>query len=56
MEDDHEDWLIEKKDEIAAKIGRGLAQLDRREGITGDELRARLEADRAVWWKERQTP
>jgi len=30
-----DDWLIENKDAINAKIERGLAQLDRGEGIPG---------------------
>ena len=34
---------------VDAKIERGLAQLDRGEGIPGEQLRARLQADRAAW-------
>jgi hypothetical protein len=36
-----------------AKIERGLAQLDRGEGIPGDKLRGRLEANKAAWLGER---
>jgi antitoxin ParD1/3/4 len=42
-------WLQENKDAIQQKIERGLAQLDRGEGIPGDQLRARLAADKAAW-------
>jgi hypothetical protein len=41
-------WLQENKESINAKIERGLAQLDGGEGITGEELRGRLEADKAL--------
>ncbi len=44
-----ESWLLENKEAINAKIERRLAQLDRREGIPGDDLRKRLEADKAAW-------
>jgi antitoxin ParD1/3/4 len=50
---EREVWLQENKDDISAKIDRGLAQLDRGEGIPGDELRARLAADKAAWLKGR---
>ncbi len=46
---EHEVWLLENKDAIQQKIERGLAQLDRGEGIPGDQLRARMAADRAAW-------
>ena len=38
---------------INAKIDRGLAELDRGEGIAGDDLRNRLEADKAAWLADR---
>jgi len=50
---EREAWLQENKEGIAAKIERGLAQLDRSERISGDELRGRLEADKAVWLSDR---
>jgi predicted transcriptional regulator len=40
--------LRENKEAIDARIERGLAQLDRGEGIPRDKLRARLEADKAA--------
>ena len=36
-----------------AKIEAGLAELDRGEGIPGDQLRTRLAADKAAWLKDR---
>jgi hypothetical protein len=44
---EREAWLQENKDAISAMIDRGLAQLERGEGIPGDELRARHGANRA---------
>jgi antitoxin ParD1/3/4 len=49
---EREAWLQENRDAIGAKIERGLAQLDRGEGIAGDKLRERLAADRASWLKD----
>ncbi len=43
----------ENKEAINAKIERGLAQLDRGEGIPGDQLSTRLEADKAAWLADR---
>jgi len=48
---EREAWLLENKEAINAKIERGMAQLDRGEGLPGDGLRARLEADKAGWLK-----
>ncbi|MFY9844891.1 MAG: hypothetical protein WA718_21575 [Terriglobales bacterium] len=50
---EREAWLRENKDAINAKIERGLAQLERGEGIPGDELRKRLAADKTAWLKDR---
>lgn len=44
-----DDWLIEHKDAINEKIERGLAQLDRGEGIPGDQVRGRLEKRKKEW-------
>jgi len=52
VQKEREAWLLENKDAIQEKIERGLAQLDRGEGISGDQLRARLEADKAAWLAE----
>jgi antitoxin ParD1/3/4 len=40
---DEEDLLWESKDAIHREIGRGLAQLDRGEGVPGDVSRSRLQ-------------
>jgi antitoxin ParD1/3/4 len=53
MQSEREAWLQENREAINAKIERGLAQLDRGEAISGDELRARLEADKAAWLADR---
>jgi antitoxin ParD1/3/4 len=45
---EREVWLKENKPVIDAKIERGLAQLDRGEGIPGEKLRDRLEAGKAA--------
>jgi hypothetical protein len=50
---EREAWLQENSEAISAKIERGLAQLDRSEGIPGSKLRERLAADRAAWLKDR---
>jgi antitoxin ParD1/3/4 len=49
IQGEREAWLQENKEAVNAKIERGLAQLDRGEGIPGDGLRKRLEADKAAW-------
>ena len=53
IQSEREVWLQENKDAINAKIERGLAQLDRGEGIAGDKLRARLADDKAAWLKDK---
>jgi antitoxin ParD1/3/4 len=50
---EREAWLQENKEAIDAKIERGLAQLERGEGIPGNDLRKRLEADKATWLADR---
>jgi antitoxin ParD1/3/4 len=52
MQSEREAWLQENKEAIDAKIERGLAQLDRGEGIPGGQLRSRLAADKAAWLKD----
>ncbi len=49
IQGEREAWLQENKEAINAKIERGLAQLDRSKGITGDDLRKRLEVHKAAW-------
>jgi len=53
MQSEREAWLLENKETISAKIERGLGQLDRGEGIRGENLRKRLEADKAAWLADR---
>ena len=50
---EREAWLQENKEAINAKIERGLAQLDKGEGIPGEDLRKRLEADKVAWLADR---
>jgi antitoxin ParD1/3/4 len=47
-----DEWLKENKDAINEKIDRAITQLDRGEGISGDELRHRLEKRKAAWLAE----
>lgn len=56
MQGEREAWLQENKKAINAKIERGLAQLDRGEGIPGDKLRKHLEANKAAWLADRSRP
>ena len=53
MQAERDAWLQENKEAINAKIERGLTQLDRGEGTPGDELRKRLENDKAAWLADR---
>lgn len=53
IQSEREAWLQENKEAINAKIERGLAQLDRGEGIRGDELGKRLADDKAAWLADR---
>lgn len=53
MQRERETWLQENKEDINAKIERGLAQLDRGEGIPGEQLRKRLTDDKATWLADR---
>jgi hypothetical protein len=53
IQGEREAWLQENKEAINAKIERGLAQFDCGEGIPGDNLHKRLEADKAAWLADR---
>lgn len=44
-----EGWLQANKDAVAEKISRGIAQLDRGEGMPGDVARKRLQEKKAAW-------
>ena len=48
-QDSEAEWLIENKLAINEKIARGIAQLDRGEGVSGDVARARLQRRKADW-------
>jgi hypothetical protein len=37
-QEEHDKWLLENRDFIRAKIERGISQLDRGEGIPGDQF------------------
>lgn len=41
-QEEQDRWLLENREIINAKIKRGIEQLDRGEGIPGDQLNARL--------------
>ena len=46
---DEEQLLQANKDAIHEKIGHGLAQLDRGEGVPAEVSRARLQKQKAAW-------
>ncbi len=46
--------LDESPDVIHEKIGLGLAELDRGEGISGEASRARLRERKAAWLAQQQ--
>lgn len=43
-QEEQDQWLAESHDAINAKLRRGIAQLDRGEGIPDDQLDARLKS------------
>jgi len=43
------DWLIQNKDQVNEKIARGMSQLDRGEGVSGEEARSRLQTRKTDW-------
>ncbi len=43
-QDSEAEWLSDQQESIDAKIARGIAQLDRGEGIAGEAVRERLAA------------
>jgi len=52
VQDEQEAWVQEEKGGIDAKIERAIAQLDRGEGLSGDQLRARLDARKAEFLRQ----
>lgn len=48
-------WLEQQKDAINEKIERATGQLDRGEGIRGEELRERLGRRKAAWLAEQSS-
>jgi putative addiction module CopG family antidote len=51
---DEEDLLWENKDAVHREIGRGLASLDRGEGVSGEVSRARLQEKKAEFLHRQQ--
>ena len=49
------EWLIDNKVAINKKIARGIAQLDRGEGVSGDVAHARLQRRKADWQARRKS-
>lgn len=47
-----DEWLRENREAVKAKIARGLAQLDRGDGIPGEVSRARLQEKKSAWLAE----
>ena len=48
-QDAEAEWLIDNKVAINEKIARGVAQLDRGEGVSGDVAHARLQRRKEDW-------
>ena len=48
-QDSEAEWLIDNKVAINEKIARGVAQLDRGEGVSGGVARSRLQGRKADW-------
>ena len=49
-----EEWSREDKEALNQKIERAIGQLDRGEGLSVDELRARLHSRKAAWLAEQK--
>jgi antitoxin ParD1/3/4 len=48
-QEEQDRWLLENRGAIDAKILRGIEQLDRGEGIPGDEAWERLQQRKEAW-------
>jgi hypothetical protein len=42
-QEEQDRWLLENREEVNAKIRRGIAQLDRGEGIADDQFRTKVQ-------------
>jgi antitoxin ParD1/3/4 len=49
-----DEWLQERKDEIAEKIERAFGQFERGEFFSADESQADMERRKAAWLNEQQ--
>jgi hypothetical protein len=49
-----DEWLTQNKEAINRKIERGIAQLDRGEGTSSEDLLARLGRRKADWLAEQK--
>ncbi len=47
-----DEWLLENRDSIDAKIERAISQIDRGEGIPDEQLRERLAKRKSAWLAE----
>ncbi len=52
---DEEQLLLANKDAIHEKIGHGLAQLDRGQGISAEASRPRLQSQKAAWLDQQRS-
>lgn len=52
--DQDESWLLENKNVTHDKIGQGIAELDRREGLSAQDSRTHLQEQKSAWLARRQ--
>jgi len=52
--DAEEAWLQENKADIHDKIEQGIAELDRGEGLSSQDARARLQEQKAAWLRQQR--
>lgn len=53
-QEEQDRWLADNREFIEGKIRRGMEELERGEGIPGDEARQRLAVRKAAWFSEHQ--
>ena len=51
--DAEEGWLQANREALNKKIARGLAHLDRGEGVSAEESRAQLQQRKSTWLEQR---